>query len=245
MTYAEMIQNILSWTETDSAIWTQTTTNDLLDDLIRMVEYRIFRDIEIPADQAYETATVAAPTAAPANQANPLVAMPGANLTDFSSIRYAQIYTETNNIPNERHFMTRKDLYFLIEYWPNRTTPAATGIIPKYFAVWDQQTIYIAPSQNQAYKVELALVKKPTSLVDMKSTSPNTTWLSVNAPRAFLFACLSDAFKFLKGPAEMLQLYEQSYQLALQGLATEQLGKKKRDEYRDGELRVPVPSNNP
>ena len=92
MTYAEMIQNILSWTETDSAIWTQTTTNDLLDDLIRMVEYRMFRDIEIPADQAYETATVAAPTN---NQANPLIAMPGANLTDFSSIRYAQIYTET------------------------------------------------------------------------------------------------------------------------------------------------------
>ena len=79
----------------------------------------------------------------------------------------------------------------------------------------------------------------------MKATSPYTTWLSVNAPRALLFACLSDAFKFLKGPAEMLQLYEQSYQLALQGLATEQLGKKKRDEYRDGELRVPIPSNNP
>ena len=66
-----MIQNILSWTETDSAIWTNTTTNDLLDELIRMVEFRIFRDIEIPADLAYETATVAAPSAAPANQANP------------------------------------------------------------------------------------------------------------------------------------------------------------------------------
>lgn len=241
-TYASLISEILNWTETDSAIWTQTATNDILDDLIRNVEFRIFRDIEIPADLGYETATIAAPVG---GQANPLVSMPGANLTDFSSIRYAQIYTETNSIPNERHFMTRKDLSYLIEYWPNRTTPAATGDKPKYFAVWDQQTIYIAPSQNEAYKVELALTKKPTSIVDMKATSPFTTWTSVNAPRVLLFACLSDAFKYLKGPGEMLQLYESSYQSALQALATEQLGKKKRDEYRDGELRVAIPSNNP
>ena len=215
-TYASLINEILNWTETDSAIWTQTATNDILDDLIRNVEFRIFRDIEIPADLAYETATIAAP-----------------------------IGGQTNNIPNERHFMTRKDLSYLIEYWPNRTTPAATGDKPKYFAVWDQQTIYIAPSQNEAYKVELALTKKPTSIVDMKATSPFTTWISVNAPRVLLFACLSDAFKYLKGPGEMLQLYETSYQSALQALATEQLGKKKRDEYRDGELRVAIPSNNP
>jgi len=200
-TYAQLIQQILQYTETDSAIWTQTATNDILDGLIRNVEFRMFRDIEIPADMAYETASIAAPVG---GQANPLVAMPGANLTDFSSIRYAQIYTETNNIPNERSFMTRKDLSYLIEYWPNRTTPAAAGDDPKYFAVWDQQTIYIAPSPYRLYKVELALTKKPTSLVDMKATSPFTTWTSVNAPRALLFACLSDAFKFLKGPATTL-----------------------------------------
>ena len=39
--------------------------------------------------------------------------------------------------------------------------------------------------------------------------------------------------------------YEQAYATAVQELAQEQLGKKRRDEYRDGSLRIKVPSQNP
>jgi hypothetical protein len=48
----------------------------------------------------------------------------------------------------------------------------------------------------------------------------------------------------LKAPNDQ-QVYEASFQEALQSLAQEQLGKKRRDEYRDGSLRVPIPSANP
>ena len=64
--------------------------------------------------------------------------------------------------------------------------------------------------------------------------------MSNNAPVALLYGCLAEAFKFLKGPAEMLQLYEQSYQRAIQELMIEQTGKKRRDEYMQGELRIPL-----
>jgi hypothetical protein len=48
----------------------------------------------------------------------------------------------------------------------------------------------------------------------------------------------------LKAPNDQ-QVYEASFQEAISALAQEQLGKKRRDEYRDGSIRVPIPSNNP
>jgi hypothetical protein len=60
-----------------------------------------------------------------------------------------------------------------------------------------------------------------------------------------LNACLAEAFKFLKGPDNLLQYYEQGYQQALQGLQLEQQGRRRRDEYYDGVLRLPLKSKQP
>jgi hypothetical protein len=43
----------------------------------------------------------------------------------------------------------------------------------------------------------------------------------------------------------MLAMYEQSYNNAVKTLATEQMGRRRRDEYRDGVVRMPIPSTNP
>ena len=126
---------------------------------------------------------------------------------------------------------------FINEYSPNRTS---TGI-PKYYASWDNNTIIVAPAPNAAYTVELAYNAQPTGL----SSSNTTTWVSLNAPRALLYASLVEAFKFLKGPDNMLAIYEQSFNDAVKTLATEQMGRRRRDEYRDGALRMPIPSVNP
>jgi hypothetical protein len=228
-TYAELVTQIRDYTETDAAVLTTTIVNGIIDH----AEDRIYRDIELPIDNAYETSTTAAGT--------PFVAMPGANITEMTTIKYAQTYTTVNNVPQDRTFMVRKDLSFMNEYWPKRATQAAAGVVPKYYAVWDTDTIYIAPTPNSVYGVEIAITKQPPGL----STSNTTTWLGTNAPRVLLYAALCETFKYLKGPVDMLQLYESSYKEALQALAQEQLGKKKRDVYRDGDLRVAIPSNNP
>ena len=86
--------------------------------------------------------------------------------------------------------------------------------------------------------MELGITRLPTRL----SSSNTTTWLGDNAPMALLYGCLAEAFKFLKGPAEMLQLYEQSYQRAIQELIVEQTGRHRRDEYMHGELKFPMQS---
>jgi len=71
------------------------------------------------------------------------------------------------------------------------------------------------------------------------------TWISKNAPEALLYACLIQAYSYTKGPLEMLQYFTQSYQQAIQGLGLEQQGRRRRDEYRDGMIRLPVRSESP
>ena len=43
----------------------------------------------------------------------------------------------------------------------------------------------------------------------------------------------------------MLQYFEQSYAQAIQGLGVEQQGRRRRDEYRDGIIRIPLKSESP
>ena len=49
-----------------------------------------------------------------------------------------------------------------------------------------------------------------------------------------------EAFSYLKGPADMLQLYEQKYQTEVQKFGQEQIGRRRRDDYTDGEPRMPL-----
>jgi len=43
----------------------------------------------------------------------------------------------------------------------------------------------------------------------------------------------------------MLQLYEQKYQTEAQKIGGEQIGRRRRDDYTDGEPRIPVPAPAP
>ena len=45
---------------------------------------------------------------------------------------------------------------------------------------------------------------------------------------------LAEAYAFLKGPADMLQLYEQKYKQEVQKFGGEQIGRRRRDDYTDG-----------
>ena len=123
------------------------------------------------------------------------------------------------------------------EYWPNRDS---TGK-PKYYANWDQDRLYLAPTPNSAYKIELALNKQPTGL----SSTNTSTWVSTNAPKVLLYACLVEAYGYLKGPIDMLQYYEAAYKRALASYSIEQEGRRRRDEYQDGVIRNVIKSPSP
>ena len=231
-TYAELVTQIRDYTETDDQVLTDTIINDF----IEHSEHRIFRDVELNNDNVYVNGNTAS--------GNRFVRLPGYSSTDpskpeisdIATIRYVTLYTDTE--PRTRFDLVRVDQDFLAEYYD--TPEVASTAKPRYYANWDMGTIVVAPTPNAVYKFEIGITKKPTGL----SSSNTETWVSVNAPRVLLYACLCEAFKFLKAPQDQ-QVYEASYREAISQLAQEQLGKKRRDEYRDGSLRIPIPSQNP
>jgi len=221
-TYAELTTQILSYTETSTDVLTSTIT----DDFIEHTENRILREADLDAFKSHQYSTLTAD--------NPFLSLPGASgigatPTSLATIRTVHIYPASGTAT--RDFLEQRDISFMNEYWPVRTS---TGT-PKYWSWWDEDTIYVAPTPDSAYNIEVGITRLPTRL----SSSNTTSWLGNNAPIALLYGCLAEAFKFLKGPAEMLQLYEQSYQRAVQELMIEQQGRHRRDEYMHGELKVP------
>ena len=225
-TYAELTQQILDYTETSTDVLTSTRT----DDFIEHTENRILRDVDLDAFKSHQYSTLTAD--------NPFLSLPGGSAptpTSLATIRTVHIWPASGTAT--RTFLEQRDVSFMNEYWPVRTS---TGT-PKYWAWWDENTIYLAPTPDAAYNIELGITRLPTRL----SSSNATTWLGNNAPSALLYGSLAEAFKFLKGPAEMLQLYEQSYQRAIQELMIEQQGRHRRDEYMHGALRTPLQSHNP
>tara|TARA_R110000824_G_scaffold98010_1_gene233914 strand:- start:2037 stop:2717 length:681 start_codon:yes stop_codon:yes gene_type:complete len=224
-TYAELVEQIRSYTETDSNVLTQTIVNDV----ILQAEIRVFREVDLDCFRSYQYTTL--------TQGNEFVSLPGQTPGTMAFVRTASFYSPTGAQANVRSYLLQKDISYMTEYWPNRTTQGS----PKYYAMWDQDTIYLAPTPDSAYNIELALNRNETGL----SSTNTTTWVSTNAPQVLLYGCLIQAFKFLKGPYDLLAQYEKSYQEAVQRLALEQQGRRRRDEYQDGVIRLPLPSQQP
>ena len=225
-TYTELVSQIREYTETDANV----LTTAIVDDFIEHTENRILRELNIPAFVSHQYANFTA--------SNPFLSLPGgAGPTPvlFATINSMMIYSAAGT--GDRTFLLRKDVSFMNEYWPDRTT---TGT-PKYYSQWDDNTVYVVPTPDAAYTVEMSMSKLP----DRLTSSTTSTWLSNNAPTLLLYGCLIEAFKYLKGPAEMLQVYQQSYATALQEVAAQYMGMGKRDAYKAGVIRIPRPSFQP
>ena len=216
MTYDELVTNIRNYTEVDSNVF----SNSVINTFITMAENRILRDIDLDVFKLEVTANM--------TTGNKFLSAP----SDILTHRYLMITSGGDQI-----FLDFRDTSFMKEYWADGT---ATGI-PKYYSVWDQNTFYVAPTPNADFAVELGYIYRPSQL----SASNTTTWISTNAPEALLYACLIQAYSYTKGPLEMLQYFENSYKQAIQGLGIEQQGRRRRDEYRDGMIRIPIKSESP
>ena len=64
--------------------------------------------------------------------------------------------------------------------------------------------IYVAPTPDKNYKYIIHYNAMPTGL----ETNTGGTYVSNYFPQGLLYACLVEAFMFLKGPTDMLTLYE-------------------------------------
>ena len=219
MNYGELQTQIRNYTEVDSNGLTDST----LDQITKNTENRIYRELQIDAFRAYATAAM--------TSGNRYVSTP----TNLRNIRYVQI-TDSSN---EQTFLEQKDTSFMAEYDP---TPSTSYGTPKYYANWDNDTWVVAPTPADNFNVTIAYYVQPATIT---STTSATSYVSTFAEDMLLYGCLAETYKYLKGPADMIQTYEQSYQQAVRTFGDEQMGLRRRDEYVDGELRIPLKSNQP
>jgi len=216
MNYNELVTNIRNYTEVDSNVFTESVINTF----ITFAENRILRDIDLDVFKKESSATL--------TSGNKFLTAP----SDILTHRYMMV-----TVSGEQVFLDYRDTSYMKEYWPEGSS---TGV-PKYYSVWDQNTFYLAPTPNSNYGVELGYIYRPTQL----SSANQNTWISDNAPEALFYACLIQAYSYTKGPPEMMQYFDNAYKQAIQGLGMEQQGRRRRDEYRDGMLRIPLKSESP
>jgi hypothetical protein len=216
MTYDELKQKIIDYTEVSSNVFTDTILNGFIND----AEYRILREVDSDNNRRYATANLIASTR--------FIDVP----TDLLIVRSAQIVDSelaSGDTNQNRDFLQFRDTSFMSEF-----NPTATTGVPKYYSNWDETRIVVAPTPNATYTIQLNYILKPTGL----SSTNTTTYLSTEFPNGLLYACLVEAYGFLKGPVDMLQLYDKKYVEAVKGFSIEQMGRRRRDEYQAGVPRI-------
>jgi hypothetical protein len=227
-TYATLTTAIHNYTEVGTTVLTSTITDQFIDN----AETRIMRDVPIDANRASATDNTVA------NQEH--VNVPAGALV----VRGIQVADGTSTLTNPI-WLEKRDLTFLDEFNGAR----ATGK-PKYYAMKGGATgttnttsggAFLSPIPDTTYVYKIHYNARPTGL----SASTTTNFISLNFPNGLLYAVLVEAYGYLKGPADMLQLYEGKYKQEVEKFGGEQLGSRKRDDYTDGTIRIPVNSPTP
>lgn len=72
------------------------------------------------------------------------------------------------------------------------------------------------------------------------NNSTGTSWLGDNYEQVLLYACLVEAYGFMKGEADMMTYYMQKYDDGIQQLKRLGDGLERGDAYRDGQFKRPV-----
>ena len=232
ISYSGLVTQIRSYTEVDSNV----LTADQLENIILNAQYRIMRDVPIDADRKQQTGNLVT--------GQESINSPAGSLF----IRGIQVYTSTSETTGANTYLEKKDVTYLQEYVSS--TESAKRGKPKYYASFGGATgdadtnsgrIYLSPTPDSTYKFRVHYNKMPATLA-----SDNTTnYISLNFPNGLLYCCLAETYGFLKGPADMLTLYEQKYKQEVQKFANEQVGRRRRDDYTDGAVRIPINSANP
>jgi len=101
--------------------------------------------------------------------------------------------------------------------------------------------VYLAPTPDKNYQYIIHYNAMPVGL-GSGNDGNSSTYLSNYFPQGLLYACLVEAYGFLKGPTDMLTLYTQKYTQELQKFAAMQIGRRRRDDYTDGTVRIPIES---
>lgn len=199
-TYTKLVADIKDFMEDDGSEF-----SDAVDTFIDLAELKLSRDLAVPAFRKRQTGTL--------TSSDPFLTLP----TDLVTLEYFQL-----NNSNVRTSLLLKSDEFMQEFWPNRTS---TGT-PKYYAYFDNSTIYVAPTPSANTPVEISYRRR----LDALSSSNTSNWLTTDAYDALLYACLIEASHYNRND-KLLQYHSGLYQKAVQDVNKEGVNRRSLDNF--------------
>jgi len=224
MNYAQLFEAIKGYVEndfpntqfTDSAGSTGTyLSKDQIDTFIEQAEQRIYNSVQFPNFRRNQTGTTTA--------SNEYLSAPA----DFLGSYSLAVIDGSGNY----NYLLNKDVNFIREAYPG---PSTEGL-PKYYALFDNNTFILGPTPDASYSVEIHYFYYPESIV-----TASTTWLGDNFDSALLYGALVEAYTYMKGEQDVIANYNKRYEEAM--ILAKRLGDgmERRDAYRSGQTRMSV-----
>ena len=222
MTLAELKTLIQNYVQNS-----ETTFVDTLDDIIKNTEERIFELVQFDYFRRNVQGSMTA--------GSRFLTAP-----DDFELSFSLSIIDSNG---EYHYLDKKHPSFMQEYNPDPTDSAERGV-PLYYGDFDknlntglkESSLIIATVPDENYTTELHYLYKPNSLV----TDTTGTWISDHARNGLLYGCLVEAYTFMKGDPDMMNLYEGRFQQEMARLKNKAEARGRRDEYRYDSLRTTV-----
>jgi hypothetical protein len=211
MNYTELVAAIQDYTQNE-----ETSFVSNIPTFVEQAEERLNRSIMVPELRKNVTAAT--------TNGDWYLARP----EDFISVFSLAVVDSSGDYS----FLIDKDVNFIREAYP----ASSTSGLPKYYAQFDGDfggdsgNFILGPTPDDNYTVELHYYYDPPSIV-----TTGTSWYGDNAESALLYGSLIEAYTYMKGEADLIQLYTTRYSEALGQLTGVQI-RSSTDEYRDGRL---------
>lgn len=190
MTYTSLAADIQSYLER-----TDTATVDKIPTFIMLAEQIIASQLKALGNLTVNTSTMTA--------SNPIIAKPA---------RWRKTVSfNLTNASNRQPVLLRKYEY-LRNYWPNPTEVDQ----PLYYADYDYDHWFVAPTPDQAYVFEVLYYERVQPL----DSSNQTNWFTAYAPQALLYGSLLQAMPFLKNDPR-IGMWQQQYNGIMEALINE------------------------
>jgi len=220
MNYAALSSAIQAYTENTEADFVAN-----IPVFVQQAEQRIYNNVQFPSLRKNVTGVTTIN--------NKYVSCP----SDFLAV-YSFAVVDGTLASGTYEYLLNKDVNFIRQAYPQADD---TGL-PRYYALFGPQsandaelTFILGPTPDSNYNVELHYYYYPESIV-----TASTTWLGDNFDSVLLYGSLVEAYTYMKGEADMMQLYNGKYMEAMALAKRLGDGMERQDAYRSGQFRQKV-----
>jgi hypothetical protein len=208
--------------------YTENTEADFVANIpvfVQQAEQRIYNNVQFPSLRKNVTGVTTIN--------NKYVSCP----SDFLAV-YSFAVVDGTLASGTYEYLLNKDVNFIRQSYPQADDIG----LPRYYALFGPQsandaelTFILGPTPDSNYNVELHYYYYPESIV-----TASTTWLGDNFDSVLLYGSLVEAYTYMKGEADMMQLYNQKYMEAMALAKRLGDGMERQDAYRSGQFRQKV-----